>query len=115
PSAAFAARRNATFSVRTSRGLTSTLVAFLSVLQMGTSSAAGIPPNAQNCQLTAPPQQAGEEALHGVFLKTYPRAKDFGPAYTGYQSTCVQGKEQWFLGTRSYYERGALKIHQVVP
>jgi hypothetical protein len=47
-------------------------------------------PVGQNCELTTPPKNAGEEAHHSVLLLVYPRAREIGTNYNGCQVVWIQ-------------------------
>ena len=53
-------------------------------------------PTGQNCDLAAPPEDAGEEADHGVLLFVFPRARDIGVNYNGCQTVWTKGQEGFF-------------------
>lgn len=48
--------------------------AFFAVVLVDAASAADERPIGNNCELTAPPQSAGEEMHHGIGLRIFPRA-----------------------------------------
>ena len=52
-------------------------------------------PRGTNCDLTAPPDSAGEETKHGVVLRIYPRAKDIDARYTGCQVVLAPAAGNW--------------------
>lgn len=54
-------------------------------------------PTGENCTLTSPPSEAGEETNHGQVLRIYPRAKDIGPAYTGCQALFALQAKKWLI------------------
>jgi hypothetical protein len=54
-------------------------------------------PIGQNCQVTMPDPNAGEEGGHGMLLQIYPRSGDIGPTYTGCQAVFVTTAKE---GTR---------------
>jgi hypothetical protein len=55
-------------------------------------------PTGENCNLSAPPANAGEEMLHGITLKIYPRARDIIRSnYTGCQTTWIPENTKWLV------------------
>ena len=52
-------------------------------------------PRGANCELAAPPSDAGEEMNHGITLKIYPRAKDIDARYTGCQLMFAPNGDKW--------------------
>jgi hypothetical protein len=54
-------------------------------------------PTGENCNLTAPPDAAGEEADHGSTLRIFPRARDIGAKYNGCQVRWAADKDRWNL------------------
>lgn len=53
--------------------------------------AAELRPSGENCSLTRPPADSGEEGGHGFVLQVFPRARDIGPKYSGCQAVFVAG------------------------
>jgi len=54
-------------------------------------------PQGTNCDLTAPPVDAGEEFNHGTVLRIYPRAKDIDSKYTGCQALLAPDGQRWIV------------------
>jgi len=48
-----------------------------------------------NCNLDAPPAEAGVDRYLGVLLKVYPRTPDIGPDYAGCQTLWAQTSDGW--------------------
>ncbi len=63
-------------------------------------------PMGENCNLAAPPANAGEEFNHGITLKIYPRARDIHSSYTGCQTTWMPQGNKWLVLTIVAIERG---------
>jgi hypothetical protein len=59
-----------------------------------------------NCDVAAPPEQAGENSVHGIFLKVYPRRTELPPNYTGCQSAWLKYPEGWQLTFRLTLHEG---------
>lgn len=59
-----------------------------------------------NCELEAPPPQAGDDLDHGAVIKVHPRARDIGAAYTGCQVAWAEARADWALLGIAYFERG---------
>lgn len=51
-------------------------------------------PQGRNCELVAPPQDAGEEAGHGYLLQISPRTKDIDSNYVGCQAVFWKTTEE---------------------
>ena len=58
-------------------------------------SAHDVRPTGQNCNLSDPPRDAGEEFNHGITLKIYPRARDIDKNYTGCQTVWMPDGRRW--------------------
>lgn len=71
------------------------IIAFFAVVLVDAASAVDQRPIGNNCNLTAPPQSAGEEMNHGIVLRVFPRAKDIGPSYSGCQALFVPHGGGW--------------------
>jgi hypothetical protein len=56
-------------------------------------------PTGENCNLSSPPDSAGETLDHGVTLKIFPRARDLGTKYSGCQGRWVADKKGWRLSS----------------
>lgn len=54
-------------------------------------------PTGHNCELSAPPENAGEDFEHGVVIRIYPRANDIGKKYTGCQTMWMPGEKKWSI------------------
>lgn len=54
-------------------------------------------PVGQNCNLSGPPDGAGEEFNHGITLRIYPRARNIDSKYSGCQSMWAPDKDRWTL------------------
>lgn len=54
-------------------------------------------PVGKNCNLSAPPESAGEELNHGIILRIYPRAKDINEMYTGCQLMWLPDANRWHV------------------
>ncbi len=52
-------------------------------------------PTGKNCALSTPPDSAGEENIHGITLRIYPRARDIDSKYTGCQITWMPDGNKW--------------------
>jgi hypothetical protein len=52
-------------------------------------------PTGLNCNLAAPPRNAGEEQNHGVILRVFPRAKEIGATYSGCQILFAPDGKGW--------------------
>jgi hypothetical protein len=48
-----------------------------------------------NCQLEAPPENAGETINHGMTLRVHPRALNIDSKYTGCQLMWAQAESKW--------------------
>lgn len=69
-----------------------------------------IPAQGYNCNLSAPPATSGENGLHGLILKIYPRKSDMPASYSGCQTTWLEQGTQWKKIFVSYFEGGTLKM-----
>ncbi len=63
-------------------------------------------PIGENCNISTPPINAGEEMNHGVTLRIYPRAKDISESYSGCQSLWAPDKDGWVVVAVSEYING---------
>ena len=63
-------------------------------------------PAGKNCNLQAPPKEAGEEINHGVIHKIYPRARDISKDYTGCQLLWMPDGKSWITIAVVAIERG---------
>jgi len=54
-------------------------------------------PRGTNCDLTKPPDAAGEVTNHGATMRIFPRARDIGPGYTGCQLMFAPDKDRWVV------------------
>ena len=52
-------------------------------------------PVGTNCELAAPPEDAGEELSRGFTVRIYPRARQIGREYTGCQVMFAPKGSQW--------------------
>ena len=52
-------------------------------------------PEGTNCDLSAPPETAGENANRGMIIRIYPRARDITKTYTGCQITLASQGGEW--------------------
>jgi hypothetical protein len=52
-------------------------------------------PIGANCELTSPPNSAGEEMNHGMVLRIFPRAKDIHSSYNGCQALLAPDAGKW--------------------
>ena len=86
------------------RASVSVLAPIISSLLAGTAS--GSPFQAPNCQLTAPPYNAGDDVIFGRIAKIHPRLKDFPQGYTGCQIVWVQEENGWRILNVTYFENG---------
>ena len=82
------------------------LVCFLFVYCAAAAANGSGRPVGVNCNLKAPPENAGEDALHGIPMKIYPRAKDISNDYTGCQLTWIEHNGKWHVSTIVAIERG---------
>ena len=63
-------------------------------------------PTGMNCDLSSPPENAGEEHIHGTIIKIFPRARDIDNKYTGCQTTWMPDENQWAVLTIVAIESG---------
>jgi hypothetical protein len=63
-------------------------------------------PTGKNCDLAAPPAEAGEELNHGMTIRVYPRRRDIGPGYAGCQLAWIPHKNQWLTMSAVAIENG---------
>ena len=63
-------------------------------------------PEGENCEISIPPANSGEEMNHGATLKIYPRAKDIGESYSGCQSLWAPNNGGWVAVAVSEYVNG---------
>lgn len=74
------------------------LIAVFIILQSAVVIAAGTGrPTGNNCDVSEPPESAGEDFNHGGVIRVYPRAKDINEKYTGCQTTWLPDKEKWLI------------------
>ena len=52
-------------------------------------------PQGRNCELSAPPEAAGEEFNHGIILRIFPRARDIDATYSGCQTMWAPNGTNW--------------------
>jgi len=60
----------------------------------------------ENCRLSGPPANAGEDSRNGTTLRVYPRARDISGDYTGCQTTWMQVEGGWALIWATIFEHG---------
>ena len=63
-------------------------------------------PSGKNCDLAAPPANAGEEHIHGMIFRIYPRARDIGNVYTGCQMVWMPHEDKWLVLTVTEIKSG---------
>ena len=63
-------------------------------------------PTGENCNITVPPANSGEEMNHGATLKIYPRAKNINESYLGCQSLWAPVENGWQIVAVSKYKNG---------
>ena len=63
-------------------------------------------PNGKNCNLSAPPDSAGEETNHGITLRIFPRARDIDNQYTGCQTMWLPDGNKWIPLTMVAIDKG---------
>lgn len=63
-------------------------------------------PVGTNCNLKSPPENAGEDAFHGITMKIYPRAKDISSKYSGCQVMWVPDGGKWHIARLVAIEGG---------
>jgi hypothetical protein len=63
-------------------------------------------PTGKNCNLSAPPESAGEETNHGITLRIYPRARDINYQYTGCQTMWMPDGSRWIPFTIVTIQKG---------
>jgi hypothetical protein len=71
-------------------------LAMMSILTSALASETGHP-TGDNCNLTSPPEAAGEVQDHGVTLRVFPRARDINGSYKGCQMKWASNKGRWDL------------------
>jgi len=71
------------------------LFALLLVLALPAHSAHALRPKGANCNLIAPPADAGEEMIHGLIIRVFPRARDINATYSGCQAVLVPDGKKW--------------------
>jgi len=59
-----------------------------------------------NCDLRAPPLDAGVDSSMGQLIKVYPRNPDIGPAYAGCQTLWAEDNDGWSVITVAHYAAG---------
>ena len=68
-------------------------------------------PIGKNCDLTTPPESAGELSNHGLIFKVYPRAKYINQTYSGCQTFWAPRDNKWLLITALEIVKGDPKRH----
>ncbi len=54
-------------------------------------------PSGRYCNLSVPPETAGEEFNHGATLRIYPRAREIDSRFSGCQTRWASDGSQWIL------------------
>ena len=69
-----------------------------------------IPDDQPNCAIARPPYNAGEDNVHGMLMRIYPRRSEMSKTYTGCQTTWLaeDGTYQRFMIT--FFSGGDLRI-----
>lgn len=62
----------------------------------------------ENCNLTAPPKDAGEIQAHGVILHIYPRSHSINSRYNGCQSQWFLDEEHYRKLSKAHYKNGLI-------
>jgi hypothetical protein len=62
-----------------------------------------------NCDLKGPPPSAGDDGVHGILVKVYPRKKFIDGTYTGCQSSWTRIENVFVLDTGLFFDRGDLR------
>src|SRR5260221_10147600 len=83
-----------------------TLVLALLLISCATVAAQDGKPTGPNCNLKTPPPESGEDALHGITLKFFPRAKDISKKYNGCQVMWVPHDGEWHVASIVAIENG---------
>jgi len=82
------------------------LTTFLALIMCTASFANEGRPVGHSCDLTAPPEVAGETMSHGLTIYIFPRAKDITPTYSGCQGMWGKDSESWVLISLTEIENG---------
>jgi hypothetical protein len=64
------------------------------------------PAAAPNCDLSAPPLEAGIDSSMGQLVRVFPRNSDIGPAYAGCQTLWAGDGQAWSVITVAHYVAG---------
>jgi len=69
-----------------------------------------IPLSEDNCNLTNPPKESGEWALHGFPMKIYPRRSTMGKNYHGCQTLWIENDNKVIMMLVYYFKDGKLQL-----
>lgn len=67
-----------------------------------------IPKSAPNCDIEVPPDGAGEDAVHTVLVKVFPRKSAVSSDYSGCQTAWFQKGETWERFSVMFFQKGQL-------
>lgn len=85
------------------------------VVCLATGLAVASPFKAQNCQLSAPPGEAGEQIANGAVIKVFPRKAAITAAYGGCQTTWASNRGAWTILGVTHFEKGAPAAFWIPP
>jgi hypothetical protein len=60
----------------------------------------------ENCNLASPPENSGEDGIHGTIVKIYPRKSMMGDSYSGCQTMWALEGERWEPVMVGIFENG---------
>ena len=85
------------------------------VVSIATGVAVASPFTAENCQLSAPPAQAGEQIANGAVIKVFPRKAAITAAYSGCQTAWASNHGAWAILGVTHFEKGAPAAFWIPP
>lgn len=59
-----------------------------------------------NCNFTSPPEDSGEDGIHGNLVKVYPRKSTMGDSYSGCQTVWALDGEHWKPAMIGVFNKG---------